>query len=127
VGHLTFEYDERQQKIFALYCDPYCIVSYILGKRYEVCTADADKVRYLWSKFITWLVFNLYLNNWVTLMRNLILNSNLGSSEKYTPLLLLPIKLDDLDEKLLLCVLDPYDKYEYVATRIAFSLASRQI
>ena len=37
------------------------------------------------------------------------------------------VKLSDIDEKLLLCVLDPYDKYEYVATRIAFSLSSRQI
>ncbi len=127
IGYLSFEYDKRQPKIFAWYCDPYCVVSYLLGKRYEVCTVDMDKVRFLWSKFMTWLVFNLYLNNWIMLMKNLVLNSNLGSEKGEPPLLLLPMKLNDIDEKLLLCVLDPYDKYEYVATRIAFSLSSSQI
>ncbi len=124
--YLWFAYDIRNPKIFLIRCDPFSIVTRVLGKKYALCAVDVDKVRYLWSKFITWLTFNLYLDDWVKLFTNLVVNSNLASSSPEPPLLLLPVKLDD-DEKLLLCVLDPYEKYEYVATRIAFTLCSRQI
>ncbi len=103
-------------KAYCLYTLPDVFKCSILGKPYSLNACQLDEVRYLWHKFMKYLLF----------CREDLLIKFFNTND--SPITLLPVKYDS-QYCYLVCVLDPYDKYKrtYISLNKLIHISSKDL